>query len=99
MLDSSAIKGVLSKTLELTRTHKVRKQSSTGEKDEFFKEVRDKIGDRESSGRGKDHYRPDEVDLQEAEEDKDQQSNHVLPENKANKDLPGVVGKSVDIKI
>ena len=99
MLDSPAVKSVLSKTLELTRTHKVRKQSPTGEKDGFSKEVREKIRDRESSGSRKDQYRPDEVDLHNAEEDKDERSEHVLLEKKVNKDLPGVVGKSVDIKI
>ena len=99
MLDSPPVKSVLNKTLELTRTHKVRKQSSIGEKDDFSKEVREKIRDRESSDRRKDQYRPDEVDLHNAEEDKDERSEHVLLEKKVNKDLPGVVGKSVDIKI
>ena len=99
MLDSPTVQSVLSKTLELTRTHKVRKQSSMGEKDEFSKEYREKIGDRERSDSRKDQYRPDEVDLHGAEEDDEERPEHVLLEKKANKDLPGVVGKSVDIKI
>ncbi len=100
MLDSPSINN-LSKTLEVTRAHKMRKQSEAGDKEEFFKKVHEKLEDKEKKKREDEFYRTDEVDVSHTEENaklkEENDPNYSV--NKADSDLPGSRGKSIDIKI
>ena len=101
MLDSPALTNNLSKTLEVTRTHKIRKQSAAGEKEDFFKKVQEKLGEKEKKKKEDDFYRSDEVDFKSVESDEkmNNESDKISSVNKADKERPGSMGKSIDIKI
>ena len=101
MLDSPALTNNLSKTLEVTRTHKIRKQSGVGKKEEFFKKVQEKLGEREKKKKEDNFYRSDKVELEPAEGDvkTNNESDKVSSANKADKEQSGSMGKSIDIKI
>lgn len=101
MLDSPALSNKLSKILEVTRTHKIRKQSAAGEKEDFFKKVKEKLGEKEKKKKEDNFYRSDEVKFEPAEGDTktDNESNKTSSVNKADKEQPGSMGKSIDIKI
>lgn len=101
MLDSSALTNNLSKTLELTRTHKIRKQSGVGEKEDFFKKVQEKLSEKEKKKKDDDFYRADEVEFESVEGDAiiNNESDKNTTVNKADKEQPGSMGKSIDIKI
>lgn len=100
-MDSPALTNNLSKTLEVTRTHKIRKQSGVGEKEEFFKKVQEKLGEREKNKKKDDFYRPDEADFESVGKDEkiDNESEKNRSANKADKEQVGSMGKSIDIKI
>ena len=101
MLDSPALTNNLSKTLEVTRTHKIRKQSGVGEKEDFFKKVQEKLDEKEKKKKEDDFYRSDEVDFKSVEGDEkmNNESDKISSVNKADKEQPGSMGKSIDIKI
>ena len=101
MLDSPALTNNLSKTLEITRTHKIRKQSGVGEKEDFFKKVQEKLGEKEKKKKEDDFYRADEVELESVEGDAkvNSESDKDSSVNKADKEQSGSMGKSIDIKI
>ena len=101
MLDSPVLTNNLSKTLEVTRTHKIRKQSGVGEKEEFFKKVQEKTEEREKKKKEDDFYRSDEVELKPAEGDAKiiNEGDKISSVNKADKEQSGSMGKSIDIKI
>lgn len=102
MLDSPAVSNNLSKTLEVTRTHKIRKQAGADDKEDFFKKVQEKLGEKEKKKKEDQFYRSDEVEV-ESPEGKDKNGNtendKINPVNKADKELAGPMGKSIDIKI
>ena len=102
MLDSPAVSNNLSKTLEVTLTHKIRKQAGADDKEDFFKKVQEKLGEKEKKKKEDQFYRSDEVEV-ESPEGKDKRRNEendkIDPVNKADKELAGTMGKSIDIKI
>ena len=100
MLDSPALTNNLSKTLEVTRTHKIRKQSEAGDKEEFFKKVQEKLGEKERKKKEDNFYRSDEAKFEAIEGDEkvdNEKKNSSV--NKADKEQLGSMGKSIDIKI
>lgn len=101
MLDSPAVTNNLSKTLEVTRTHKIRKQSGAGDKEEFFKKVQEKLGEREKKEKEDNFYRSDEAKFEtdEAETKVNNENDNNSTVNKADKEQSGSMGKSIDIKI
>lgn len=101
MLDTPAVNNNLSKILEVTRTHKTRKQSGAGDKKDFFKKVKEKLGEKEKNKKEDNFYRSDDVEIELAEGDAktDNKRDKISPVNKADKEQPGSMGKSIDIKI
>ena len=102
MLDSPALNNNLSKTLEVTRTHKIRKQSGTGDKEDFFKKVQEKSEGKEKKSKEDEFYRSDEVEVELSEgenKNENDENNKINPVNKADNESTGSVGKSIDIKI
>lgn len=97
MLDTPAVNNNLSKILEVTRTHKTRKQSGAGDKKDFFKKVKEKLGEKEKNKKEDNFYRSDDVEIELAEGDA--KTDKISPVNKADKEQPGSMGKSIDIKI
>lgn len=97
MFESPTLKGGLAKTREITRTHSVRKQSSTGDKGEFEKSIKEKLeGEQGSRDSYKQKSGKDKVVLFEYEEEETQEKVHK--KNKAKGDSPGPAGHAVDIK-